>query len=168
MRYDKIIYFIPDLELICNLHPKKQNNVFLQKTMPVLLDDTYNNILSLLEKGNSIRDIAKKHHVSKSKIQKIHIKHFPNLAVSVGGCPKKLSLQNKHFLVREITSGRSKTGVEARKKLKADLGINVCDNTVRNTLREAGVMIEVFSVREGVEVVIRIMYLITNHGGLYT
>jgi hypothetical protein len=32
----------------------------------------------------------------------------------------------------------------------------------------AVVMIEVFSVREGVEVVIRIMYLITNHGGLYT
>ena len=30
------------------------------------------------------------------------------------------------------------------------------------------VMIEVFNVREGVEVVIRIMYLITNHGGLYT
>ena len=93
--------------------------------MPVLLDDTYNNILSLLEKGNSIRDIAKKHHVSKSKIQKIRVKHFSNLAASVGGHPKKLSLQNKHFLVREITSGRSKTGVETRKKLKADLGINV-------------------------------------------
>ena len=148
MRYDKIIYFIPDLELICNLHPKKQNNAFLRKTMPVLPDDTYNNILSLLEKGNSIRDIAKKHHVSKSKIQKIRVKHFPNRAASVGGRPKKLSLQNKHFLVREITSGCSKTGVEARKKLN--------------------VMIEVFSVREGVEVVIRIMYLITNHGGLYT
>ena len=30
------------------------------------------------------------------------------------------------------------------------------------------VMIEVFNVREGVKVVIRIMYLITNHRGLYT
>ena len=34
--------------------------------------------------------------------------------------------------------------------------------------RRQTVMIEVFNVREGVEVVIQIMYLITNHGGLYT
>jgi hypothetical protein len=39
---------------------------------------------------------------------------------------------------------------------------------VTTSLDTTCVMIEVFSVGEGVEVVIRIMYLITNHGGLYT
>lgn len=106
--------------------------------MPSISDDTDNNILSLLKQGNSIRKVANQCRVSKSKIQKIRAKHFPNLVVSVGGRPTKLSAQNKRFCVREITSGRSKTGVEVSRKLKADLSINICDNTVRNALREAG------------------------------
>lgn len=106
--------------------------------MHPLSTDTYNNILSLLEKGYSIRKIADQHGVSKSKIQKIRAKHFPNLVGSLGGRPTKLSPQNKHFCVREITSGCSKTGVEVRKKLEADLQVTVSNNTVRNALREAG------------------------------
>jgi hypothetical protein len=46
-------------------------------------DDTYNNILSLLEQGVSIRKIADQHHISKSKIQKIRAQHLPNLKVVV-------------------------------------------------------------------------------------
>jgi transposase len=134
----KIIYFhfgwLPDRQKFV----KKINNAFLRKTMPSISDDTYNNILSLLKQGNSIRKVANQCHVSKSKIQKIRAKHFPNLVASVGGRPTKLSAQNKRFCVREITSGRSKTGVEVSRKLKADLSINICDNTVRNALREAG------------------------------
>jgi transposase len=106
--------------------------------MHPLSTDSYNNILSLLEKGYSIRKIADQHSISKSKIQKIRAKHFPNLIKSLGGRPTKLSPQDKHFCVREITSGRSKTSVEIRKKLEADLQVTVCNNTVCNALREAG------------------------------
>jgi transposase len=101
-------------------------------------DDTYNNILSLLEQGVSIRQIADQHHISKSKIQKIRAEYLPNLISSQGGRPTKLSAQNKRFCIREIISGRSKTGTDVRKRLEADTGIKVCDRTVRNAFREAG------------------------------
>src|SRR4051812_2986459 len=97
---------------------KKTNNAFLQKMMPSISDDTYNNILSLLKQGNSIHKVANQCRISKSKIQKIYVKHFPNLVASVGGHPTKLSAQNKHFCVCEITSGHSKTSVEVSRKLK--------------------------------------------------
>src|SRR5690349_11968224 len=98
--------------------------------MPSISDDTYNNILSLLKQGNRICKVTNQCCVSKLKIQKICVKHFPNLVMSVGDHPTKLSAQNKHFYVHEITSGCSKTGVEVNRKLKADLSINICDNTV--------------------------------------
>ena len=101
-------------------------------------DDTYNNILSLLEQGVSICKIADQHHISKSKIQKIRAQHLPNLTSSQGGRPTKLSAQNKYFCIREITSGCSKTSVDVRQRLEADLNIKVCDRTVRNAFREAG------------------------------
>ena len=50
----------------------------------------------------------------------------------------KLSPQNKHFCVCEITLNCLKTGVEVRKKLKADLHVIVSNNIVCNTLQEAG------------------------------
>jgi transposase len=101
--------------------------------------DTCNNIRSLLEQGNSIRKIADQCHVSKSTVQRIRAKYLPNLTTSPQpGRPMKLSAQNKHFCVRAITSGHLETGVAVRKKLRADLGIKVSDNTVRNALREAG------------------------------
>jgi len=107
-------------------------------TMCSISDDTYNNILSLLEQGVSIRKIADQHHISKSKIQKIRAEYLPNLISSQGGRPTKLSAQNKRFCIREIISGRSKTGTDVRKRLEADTGIKVCDRTVRNAFREAG------------------------------
>jgi transposase len=106
--------------------------------MGSLSEDNYNNILSLLEQGHSIRKVADNYHISKSKIQQIRAKHLPNIATSLGGRPKKLSAQDKRFCARTITADHSKTGVAVRMKLEADLGIKVCNNTVYNALREAG------------------------------
>lgn len=106
--------------------------------MGSLSADKFNNILSLLAQGHSVRKIADEHHISKSKIQEIRTKHLPNVATSLGGRPKKLSAQNKRFCVRAITAGRTKSSVAVRMKLEADLGIKVCNNTIRNALREAG------------------------------
>ena len=121
--------------------PKKEYNSFCWKKIQLWCPHfwpTHNNILALLEQGNSIRKVAAQCGVSKSKIQKIRAKYFLNVAISLGGHPTKLSAQDKHFCVCEITSGYLNAAIEVAKKLKADLYIDVCNNTVCNALREAG------------------------------
>ena len=71
-------------------------------------------------------------------MQNIRAQHFPDLPASPGGRPTKLSPQNKRFCIRAITSGHIQTGVAVTKKLESELGVKVCDRTVRNALHEAG------------------------------
>jgi hypothetical protein len=49
------------------------------------------NLLSLLQKGCSVRGIAKSLHVGKSSVQRLRRKHFPDAKLSVGGRPRKLT-----------------------------------------------------------------------------
>jgi transposase len=106
--------------------------------MRSLSTDTRDNILSLLQQGYSVRKVADQCHVSKSVVHKFRAKYLSNLTSSPGGRPAKLSAQDKRFCVRAITSGRLETGVAVAKKLEEDLGIKVCDRTVRNAFHEAG------------------------------
>jgi len=106
--------------------------------MRPLSTDTHDSILSLLRQGYSVREVAGQCHVSKSTVHRLRAKHLPDLASSPRGRPTKLSVQDKRFCVRAVTSGRLETGAEVAKKLENNLGIKVCDRTVRNALREAG------------------------------
>jgi len=106
--------------------------------MRSLSTDSIDNILLLLHRGFSVRRVADRCHVSKSVVQKLRVKHLPDLSLPKPGRPAKLSAQNKRFCVRAITSGKMETGVAVGKKLKDEIGVKVCDSTVSNALREAG------------------------------
>jgi transposase len=100
--------------------------------------DTLNNIISLLNQGLSTREIAKKCKVSSSTVQKFRKIHCPNVEIKKGGRPKKLTLQDKRFCVRALTSGKAKTATEVTNKLKESMGVSVSVKTVTRALNQAG------------------------------
>jgi len=106
--------------------------------MRPLSTDTRDNIISLLHQRYSVRKVADQCRVSKSVVQKLRTELLPDLVLSPGGRPAKLSTQDKRFCVRAITSGRLETGIAVAKKLEDDLNIKVCSRTVRNAFHEAG------------------------------
>jgi transposase len=100
--------------------------------------NTKDNVFSLLSKGHSIRQVATHCGVGKSTVQELCKRHFEDMEVSCGGCPSKLSSQDKRFCIRAVTSGKLETATEAPKDLREQLNIKLSDRTVCRTLHEAG------------------------------
>ena len=73
------------------------------------------NVLSLLQKGCSVREIAKSLHVGKSSVQRLRKKHFPDAELSVGGRPRKLTSAMEWSCVTSVTRGKVSTAREATK-----------------------------------------------------
>jgi transposase len=90
-----------------------------QKILVLLQDDTLTS-----------RQIALQCHVSHTTVQELHRKHHPNHNLSVGGRPQKLSSQNKHYVIRAVTSGKFKTALAAQNDLKTNLNIKVDESTI--------------------------------------
>ena len=71
------------------------------------------NVLSLLQKGCSVREIAKSLHVGKSSVQRLRRKHFPEAKLSIGGRPCKLTSAMERSCVASVTRGKVSTAREA-------------------------------------------------------
>ena len=106
--------------------------------MKRISDDNKGDILTHIDNGKRDRDIASTKLASRSTIQNISKKYRPNIELNKPGHPRKLSPQNKRFLVNAITSGSLDTAVEANKLLKTSLNVSVSNETVRRALAEAG------------------------------
>jgi len=104
---------------------------------PISLD-TQQNILLSLQKGLSTRNVALLHNVSQGKVHKLCKAHLPDLTLSLGGRPPKLSQQNKHYCIRAVTSGKLKTAVAVQQELAANLDIKVNERTIRRVLQDSG------------------------------
>ena len=85
--------------------------------------DIVNIIISLLNQGLSTRKIGKICKVSNFTVQKIRNIHFQNVEIKKGGRPKKLTVQDKRFCVRALTSGRAKTAREVTNRLKESMRV---------------------------------------------
>lgn len=86
----------------------------------------------------STRRIALIHHVHQKTVWKIRKTHLPDLNLSLGGRPQKLSPQDKHYCIRAVTSGKLKTAVSVKQELETNLNINVDESTIRRALKDAG------------------------------
>ena len=75
------------------------------------------NKLYLLQKGCSVREIAKSLHVGKSSVQRLCKKHFPDAKLSVGGRPRKLTSAMEQSCVTSVTRGKVSTAREATKQV---------------------------------------------------
>ena len=94
------------------------------------------NILSLLGSGHSVRDIAKRTGVCKSKVSEIAKEYCPNKENLKGGHPEKLTSTDKRAVISLITTGKASTAVEAAKHINSIITNPVSIQTIRNTLQQ--------------------------------
>ena len=103
-----------------------------------LSQDKYDEIVSYLKNGLSIKNVALKCSVGKSTVSQIRTKELYNIPTLPPGRLSKLSPQCKRLCIRNITSGKAKTAKEVQKQLEKDLNIVVSSNTICNTFKKAG------------------------------
>ncbi|KAI5115405.1 hypothetical protein M0805_004187 [Coniferiporia weirii] len=95
-------------------------------------------ILSLLNAGQSSRQIASSTGVHYSTVSRLRSKHCPGLKKATGGCSSKLSPANMHYATHLITSGKAENAVQVARILRTITNGSVSDETVRNCLKGAG------------------------------
>jgi transposase len=71
-------------------------------------------------------------------VNDVRSKARPNAWKSSGGRPTKLKATDKRNLVRLVTTGKANTATQLVRELKDTTNIDVCDDTIRNVLKEAG------------------------------
>ena len=76
--------------------------------------------------------------LSQSTVNRVKKCHAHNLELSKGGRPKVLTDWEKRYASRLVTVGGVETATEAAKMLRKETGVEICDNTLRNALREQG------------------------------
>ena len=96
--------------------------------------ETQHTILSLLQSGKSCHQVASQLHVSYSTVRRLYSKHRSTLPRQHGGCPTKLTPQDRHLLTRKVTSGAA----DNASQLKRLLDLNVTTQTIRNMLKREG------------------------------
>jgi transposase len=106
--------------------------------MKPISKDIENCIVKYLQEGHSTRETAKKVGVSQPTVYRVANRVFPDRVVEKKGRPLKMSRRDKLYCVRQITTGGKRTAVEVRNALENDVGVSVNSNTVRRTLKNAG------------------------------
>ena len=76
-----------------------------------LQENKENDVISLLNTGKSVRQVAEVLHVSKAIVEKIKKRCCTSLGVSKGGRPILLSEVDERFCVRQATKTQSRMQV---------------------------------------------------------
>ena len=97
-----------------------------------------NSIVSLLDSGLSLREIAEKLGISHATVKRVRERLRPSIKKRNAGRPTKLTITDKRNIVRSITSGKANTAVELARNIKESKGIEIGPETIRRTLKEAG------------------------------
>ena len=92
----------------------------------------------MIEKGRSSKEIAKSVGLAQSTVNKVRKRLSTSVTLSKGGRPKVLTEWEKRYASQLVTIGGLETATEALKMLRREMGVNMCDNTLRNALREQG------------------------------
>ena len=108
--------------------------------MHSLSKSTITTIVSLLTTGHSYASIKAQTGVSAGSITKIRQDHCPELAVSTGGRPKKLTTANILYTKRSIRTGKIKNAVQAAKSLSTLNNTTITPQTVRRALKSTGMI----------------------------
>ena len=106
--------------------------------MKPISEETYNNVVSLLDRGLSARKIATELGVSRATVDSLCEKSRPDIQKSQGGQPTKLKPTDKHRLVRMITSGKVDSATQVTQELRDISNVDVSTETVRRALKESG------------------------------
>jgi transposase len=91
-------------------------------------------IITLLQSGKSCRQVAAQLNVSYSTVQRLYSSIKDSLPKHLGGHPRRLTGYDERLLARKVTSGAADNAPQ----LKRLLDLDITPQTVRNTLRRAG------------------------------
>ena len=97
-----------------------------------------NHILSLLDAGHSAKHIAASTGHSIGTVSKLCSKHCSHLSKFLDDCPSKLTVVNIRHAQRLISSGKADTAVDVAKALSNITNQPLSAQTVRNSLKTAG------------------------------
>ena len=89
-----------------------------------------------IRNGMKIRDIAAKHYVSVSTVNRLVKTVEDTSRRPKAGRPCKVTLTTRRHIVRNITSGELENAVEVQKHLKEAFNIDLTATRVRQILRE--------------------------------
>ena len=106
--------------------------------MKSITEETYNNVVSLLDRGLSARKIATELGVGRTTVDRVRAKSRPDIQKSLGGRPTKLNSTDKRRLVRMITSGKVDSATQVTQELRDISNVDVSTETVRRALKESG------------------------------
>jgi transposase len=107
-------------------------------TMHTLSPASQNHILSMLDAGYSAAHIAASTGHGVATVSRLRSTHRSHLSKSLGGRPSKLSSANIHHAQRLISSGKADTAVDVTKALRNVTNQSLSAQTVRNSLKVAG------------------------------
>ena len=94
------------------------NFIVLGSSMKCVPDDKLNDVLSLIDRGNSARCIAKITGLNTSTVARYWTLHHPNVPKSSGSHPSKLSPSNVHHAVRLISTGQAENATQVARSLQ--------------------------------------------------
>lgn len=106
--------------------------------MRQLSDIIKKQVIELLEKGLSERQIAKKVGISNFSVNKIRNESKNQIPMAKHGRVSKLSSRDRLFCVRQVTLNCKSNAVEVKKALEYELGKQVSASTVRRSLEISG------------------------------
>jgi hypothetical protein len=106
--------------------------------MKPILREKEVNIVALLIKGKSTKEVAKSLDFSQAIVNQMRRKHCSSLELPQRGCGEFLTTLEKWLVVGLVTVGGLKTTVEATRVLRVDMEVGFCDNTLWNALRDVG------------------------------
>ena len=111
--------------------------------MRAISNQLHDDILAMIDKGLSDRQIAKSKSVGRSTVQRIRRDKRLDAVHQKYGRPSSLTTRDRQFLVRAVTVKGNKTAVQANQVLCSELGTVVSDATVRRALKKKGLEAEV-------------------------
>jgi transposase len=95
-------------------------------------------ILELANNGTSIREIAARLALKRSRVGSVCKQRLPDAKMNRGGRPAKLSLSDKRYCVRSICRDPKANATTVARSLREQFDIVVTPQTVRRNLRAEG------------------------------
>src|SRR5689334_20639706 len=95
-------------------------------------------ILSALDQGLSLREVAKRVSVSYGTVQSISSKERKDRIMPKKGRPKAISKTLTRVCIRNITTGQADTAVDIQRQLASNHDVNVASRTVENMMKRSG------------------------------
>lgn len=131
--------FFQQYQYISKLTTNITTNFFFKfPTMRRTSTSTTNSVLVMLDLNVTQREIAKSLHISVGTVANIKKRFRPESIGQPRGRKPKLSARLRRDIIKNVTTGTVDTAVQAAKRLEEDHQLRVNPETVRRSLKEAG------------------------------